>query len=87
MEYLKTKCTKINNMFHVRLIDIRTSNVLDEMACELKQDIGYCCKEMLRWHDKLGGMSKMADKSRERFRNQPIGKIKYFNELKTREIK
>jgi hypothetical protein len=47
------------------------------MACKKKQDIGYCTQEMLRWYDKMGGVSPMAEASRNRQKNlTPIGKTR-----------
>ncbi len=63
-EKLSTKVTNINDRYHIRLLN--EDNVINEMACELKLDIGWCCREMLRWHQKLGGNSKMAEASRNR---------------------
>lgn len=68
-EELWTKVTRIGNRWHVRLY--QNDEVRDEMACANRIDIKYCCRWMLRWHDKLGGMSQMADRSRHR--NKPLG--------------
>lgn len=51
--------------------------VYDRLACENKQDIGYICHELLRWYDKLGGISDWAKSARTRQRENPIGKIFY----------
>lgn len=61
---LVTKVTKINNLWHCRLL--KDEKVIDEMACDKKIDIGYCTSQMLRWYDKCGGSSKMAIASRAR---------------------
>ncbi len=47
------------------------------LACENKQDIGYICRDLLRWYSKLGGVSEWAESSRNSQRNRPgpIGKI------------
>ena len=80
MEYLSTKVTTINNIYHCRLL--KDGRALDEMACKLKEDIGYCIRYMLRIHNKLGGTSSMADASRHRGKNiEPKGKIWYSNQL------
>lgn len=54
------------------------------MACKLKIDVGFCCKYMLRWYDKLGGESKMAWASRHRQKTilLPAGKIWYEKDLR-----
>lgn len=50
------------------------------MACKKKQDIGYCTQEMLRWYDKMGGVSPMVEASRNRQKNlTPIGKTRKIN--------
>jgi hypothetical protein len=70
---MKTKITKINNKFHARLFD-DTGKLIDEMACELKADIGIICREMLRWYDKGGGNAHSSF-SRSRHILNPAGKI------------
>lgn len=69
--------TKIKRRWHARLW--LNGIVKDESACELKADVGWMCREMLRWFDKLGGVSKYAAASRRRNRNAPgpIGKVWY----------
>lgn len=65
-EYLDIKVTKINKRWHARLFNINTGFIYDEMACECIEGIGWICTEMLRWHDKCGGMSPMAQAARRR---------------------
>ena len=77
---LDIKVTKIRNRWHARLLD--GSKILDEMACISKLDIGWICREMLRWYDKNGGVSKFALAARERQRGFPTDKIWYYNQLK-----
>ncbi len=83
MEHLRTKITFIKNKFHVRLLE--DDMVINEMACRLKQDTGYCSKYMLRWYHKLGGMSVMAESSRHRQKGHfaPIGKVWYEKDLRS----
>ena len=52
------------------------------MACISKLDIGWICREMLRWYDKNGGISKFAVAARKRQRGTPTDKIWYYNQLK-----
>lgn len=82
MEALRTKVTNINGRFHVRLLE--NDLLINEMACKKKIDIGYCCKYMLRWYDKLGGESKMASASRDRQKIllMPAGKIWHEKDLR-----
>ena len=80
-EYLDTKVTNINGIFHIRLIDTRSEKILGEVSCNKRDDIGYCVRFMMRMHDKCGGTSPMADASRHRGKNiNPIGKVKYHHE-------
>ena len=79
-DYLATKVTTINGRHHCRLL--KGEKVLDEMACKLKEDIGYCIRYMMRMHDKCGGTSLMADASRHRDKNQTAkGKIWYSSQI------
>lgn len=79
-ENLKLKVTRINNRYHARLYD--GDVVLDEMACEEKCDIGWICREMLRWYDKgLFPVSKMASAARERHINPPKSRVWYKVQL------
>lgn len=77
---LSIKVTRINNRFHARLY--QEDKVIDEMACELKCDIGWICREMLRWFDKNGGVSRWAMNARKRQDNHK-GSIWYKNQLTT----
>lgn len=89
-EYLVTKVTHINGRYHCRLIDTRSAVVVDEMACINKADTGYCCAEMLRWHDKLGGQSRMAHQARWRMsekRRTATGKVLYKGEIEAEKKK
>lgn len=70
------KVTKIKNRWHARLLV--ADKVYDEMACEVRSDIGYICKTMLRWYDKTGGCSKFAHAARQRLNKCfPTGRIWY----------
>jgi len=83
-EGITTKVTTINERYHCRILD--GNKVLNEMACKLKQDIGYCMTYMLRMHDKCGGTSMMADKSRHRGKNYSAkGKIWYPSQIPVKE--
>ena len=76
MSEITTKVTTIDGNHHCRLL--KEGKVVSEMACKLKEDIGYCCRTMLRWYDKLGfPYSRMADMSRHRDKNigPPKGKV------------
>ena len=78
---LNIKVTFIKNRWHARLLD--GSEILDEMACSARQDIGWICREMLRWYHKSGGISKWTSEARKRQSVAfPTGKVWYFNQLK-----
>ena len=76
------KVTRIENRYHSRLM--KDGQVLREMACAEKYDIGWISREMLRWYDKLGGVSRFASAARERQNSQPIGKVWYSEEVKVK---
>lgn len=71
--------TRIGN----RWVGVLTVNgkEYDRMACALKSDIGWMCREMLRWYDKLGGNSAWAKSARRRQSGRPSGKVWYANAL------
>lgn len=83
MEKLRTKATFMKNRFHVVLLE--DDMVINEMACRIKQDIRWCCRYMLRWYIKIGGVSKTASASRRRAHKNsltPAGKIWYEKDLR-----
>ena len=83
-EPLTTKVTRIGNFYHCRLF--REGKLHDEVACNLKEDIGYCMYWMLRWYDKMcfEPFSNMATAARYRSRKSvPKGKVKYHISLKS----
>jgi hypothetical protein len=85
-EELKTKVTTINGRYHCRLIRTKDGSVASEMACKLKEDIGYCIRYMMRMYDKCGGASLMADASRHRGKNLTAqGKIWYPSQIPVKE--
>jgi hypothetical protein len=67
------KVTKIGKRWHARLIDGNT--ILDEMACSLKEDIGWICREMLRWQDKMGNSNGWTSSARRRQTPKSAGKV------------
>ncbi len=79
---MNIKVTRINNNWHARLIvnDV----VVDEIACENRVDVGWCCREMMKWADKMGRLSTehtAAARRRHNFDNQPVGKIWYNTKI------
>lgn len=77
------KVTRIKNRYHSRLI--AEGVAVREMACVNKCDIGWISREILRWYDKLGGVSKFAAAARVRQRGKPIGKVWYCKQLKAKD--
>ena len=80
------KVTKIKNRWHAQLTV--EGKVWDEMACDTRLDIGYICRQMMRWYDKNGGCSKVASDSRARLNKKetnhqgPVGSVWYQSRLK-----
>lgn len=84
MDEITTKMTTINGRHHCRIL--KDGIVEDEMACKLKEDIGYCFRYLLRMYDKCGGTSIMADKSRHRGKNNSAkGRIWYPSQISSRK--
>lgn len=79
MADLDIKVTRIGSRWHAQL---RVNGVLyDEMACAERVDIGWICREMMRWYDKNGGLSPYAHSARVRQARGPYGKVYYRNAL------
>lgn len=75
---MEIKVRNINSEYHARLYEGNT--LLDEMSCSLKEDIGFICREMLRWQDKLGNTNAWTSFSRKRQVQKPKGKIRYIKD-------
>ena len=74
MDVLSVKVTKINKNYHARLFV--NGKIGSEWACRNRRDIGYICRQLLRWYDKMGGVSTYAEKSRHRGKTSvPIGTV------------
>lgn len=74
--------TTINGRYHARCM--QEGKVVDEMACELQEDITFICRTLLRWYTKMGGESTYASSARNRLNEEnltPKGKIWYQNQL------
>jgi hypothetical protein len=74
VEPLSTKVTCIAGKYHCRLFN--NGVLVSEIQCDLKQDIGWSCREMLRRQSKLGSISRFAEAARERQMKtpNPVGK-------------
>ena len=67
---------KVTRVGRVWIGALKVNGVVNSnMACNKKCDIGYMCREMLRWFDKLGGNSKWARSARKRQCGMPSGKV------------
>lgn len=77
---METRVTNIGNRYHARLFS-DDGQVLDEMACVLKSDIGWICREMLRWQDKLGNYNEQTRFARKKHVVAPVGRVWYRNQL------
>lgn len=64
------KVTRIGDGWNVRVLVNGEPN--QEIRVYDKRDIGRAVKEMLRWEDKCGNISDMADKSRDRLCSKPL---------------
>lgn len=75
------KVTKIKNRYHCRCY--LGEEIVDEMACTQKEDIGVICNIMLRWLHKCSiHISDYTERARHSsVQREPIGKIWYKNEL------
>ena len=84
---LKTdiKVTRINDRWHCRLTG--DGKFIDEMACEYRTDVGYCCRTMMRWYDKTYGGNEHSNAVRDRMWDKekypegPQGRVWYYAEL------
>lgn len=79
---MNIKVTRINGRWHARLII--DDRVVDEIACENRMDIGWCCREMMQWADEMGRYSSKhtaAARCRHNSDSQPIGKVWYNTEI------
>lgn len=76
------KVTRIGKRWHARLFH-PDGRIIDEMACVLRDDIGWICREMLRWYDKAGWLplSRHAMSARRRHNTPRNGQVWYRNQL------
>lgn len=58
----------INGNYHCRVLVNGELN--QEAVCYDKSDIGYTCRNLLRWEDKCGNWSKFAGAARERLNKE-----------------
>ena len=78
-ELLSLKVTKIKKRWHARLKE--ADRLIGESACELKEDVGYICRDLFRWYGKLGGVKRKHPKSGpqqpnpSKFKLGPAGKV------------
>lgn len=78
------KVTRIKNNWHARLfVD---GLLVDEMSCKLRLDIGWCCRTMMRWADKMGRCNAHTSSARRRNTGGPVGQVKYLGKYITEKI-
>ena len=58
----------INGNYHCRVLVNGELN--QEAVCYDKSNIGYTCRNLLRWEDKCGNWSKFASAARERLNKE-----------------
>jgi hypothetical protein len=58
----------INGNYHCRVLVNGELN--QEAVCYDKSDIGYTCRNLLRWEDKCGNWSKFASAARKRLNKE-----------------
>ena len=58
----------INGKYHCRVFTNGELN--QEAVCYSKRNIGYTCRNLLRWEDKCGNFSEFAGAARERLNEQ-----------------
>ena len=63
-EPLSVKVTAMKNHFIATLYN--EGKVRDRRVVFRKCDIGYACRDMMRWFSKMGGISKWAEAARRR---------------------
>lgn len=64
---------RIGKRWHCRcLVD---GVVNQEVAVFNRSDIGFACREMLRWEDKCGNFSKFASAARERHNKRFVKEV------------
>ena len=69
----KIKVTSLNRRWHARLF---INGVLySEMACDNRLDIGWICREQLRWADKLACGNQQTKSARHRQQTRPTGRV------------
>lgn len=86
MQATDIKVTRINDRWYCRLT--LDGKLIDEMACQYRTDVGYCCRTMMRWYDKTSGGNAHSNAVRDRMWNRekypthaPEGKVWYYPEL------
>lgn len=49
---IEVKVTAINNRYHARLL--QDGKPINELSCKEKDGIGWMCRELMRWFNKMG---------------------------------
>lgn len=59
------KVTFLGKGYGIRLFHL-DGHIWDETFVETRLQVGPACRDLLRWWDKMGGISKYADRARHR---------------------
>lgn len=80
---IAVRIQKNNPLFKYRvfLVNVADSSIFSSVFIESKEGLSTGAKDLLRWHDKLGGTNKMASKSRGRWWNKEQNRKKTQNEI------
>jgi hypothetical protein len=58
----------IGGKFHCRVF--LNGKLNQEAVCESRSDIGFTCRDLLRWEDKCGNISEFAGAARKRMNKE-----------------
>jgi len=66
----EVKVNRIGDVYHCQVF---TNGILNQEAiAENQSEIGYVCKDLLRWEDKCGNLSAFASSARARLNKRHI---------------
>jgi hypothetical protein len=66
----KVTVRNIKGNYHCRVLVNGVVN--QEAVCYARRDIGHTCRNLLRWEDKCGNISKFASAARERLNKEYV---------------
>ncbi len=83
-EYLDVKVTAYAEGWGIRIMDKRYDRPCHpggECLVKNKHEVSPAIAEILRWHDKCGGLSRMASSSRDRQKYRPPTHVRHRHNL------